>query len=140
MYSIRTELVKVATERDWTEKYSVSVPKKIDSVRWGGNLLPGLMLQCLDSYPAFIDKKLCIHYSHNHMIHLLYILETFEPVQRPSSPPTPLISNTTIKVGSQLEFLRYRHVKGMLLVFSTLCGFFRPFCAYKSSSSSSYPF
>ena len=38
MYSTRTEWLKVATERDLTEKYSVRVPKKLSP--YGG--VPGV--------------------------------------------------------------------------------------------------
>ena len=73
-----------------------------------------------------VDEQLSIHYNYNHMIHLPNILETFEPV---TPPPPSLISNTTTAVGSQFQFLRF--LKCMLLIYSTLCGFCRPFCAYK---------
>ena len=88
----------------------------------------------------FIDKQLSIHCSHNHMIHLPYILETFEPVQHPPPPPPQLLtSNITNKVGSQFQFLRYLKLKDMLLVFSMLCGFCRSFCGYKKHNKHSKP-
>ena len=69
MYSIRTEWLKVATERDSTEKYSVWVPKKMtpyDGVpgvatgahitAWVNAAVPRLFIQLL------IGKHLIIHY------------------------------------------------------------------------------
>ena len=69
MYSIRTEWLKVATERDLTEKYSVWVPKKltpydgVSGVAPGAHItprvnaaVPRLFIQLL------IDKHLSIHY------------------------------------------------------------------------------
>ena len=69
MYSIRTEWLKVATERDLTEKYSVWVPKKLTPyvgvpgvatgthiTAWVNAVVPRLFIQLL------IDKHLSIHY------------------------------------------------------------------------------
>ena len=69
MYSIRTEWLKVATERDFTEKYSVWVPKKLTPyggvpgvatsahiTAWVNAAVPRLFIQLL------IDKHLSIHY------------------------------------------------------------------------------
>ena len=68
MYSIRTEWLKVATERDLTEKYSVWVPKKLTPyggvpevatgahiTAWVNAAEPQLFIQLL------IDKHLSIH-------------------------------------------------------------------------------
>ena len=74
--------------------------EKIDSVQWSGNwltLLPGLMLcSATTQYPALIDKQLSIHYSYSHMIHLPFILETFEPVS--SNPPYNHYSRKSISI------------------------------------------
>ena len=66
MYSIRTEWLKIATERDLTEKYSVWVPKKLSPyvgvaagahiTAWVNAAAPRLFTQLL------IDKHLSIHY------------------------------------------------------------------------------
>ena len=75
MYSIRTEWLKVATERDLTEKYSVWVPKKLTLYGWvpgvgaGTHItawvnaaVPRLFIQLL------IDKHLSIHYRYVYTI------------------------------------------------------------------------
>ena len=69
MYSIRTEWLKVATERDMTEKYSVWVAKKLTPyggvpgvatgahiTAWVNAAVPRLFIQLL------IDKHLSIPY------------------------------------------------------------------------------
>ena len=71
MYSICTEWLKVATERDLTEKYSVWVSKKLTPyggvpgvstvtgghiTAWVNAVVPRLFIQLL------IDKHLSIHY------------------------------------------------------------------------------
>ena len=69
MYFSRTEWLKVATERDLTEKYSVWVPKKLSLygvmpgvaagahiTAWVNAAVPRLFIQLL------IDKHLSIHY------------------------------------------------------------------------------
>ena len=69
MYSIRTEWLKVATERDLTDKYSVRVTKKLTPYgrvpgvatgahisAWVNAAVPRLFIQLL------IDKHLSIHY------------------------------------------------------------------------------
>ena len=90
MYSNSTEWLKVATEGDRTEKYSVWVPKKLTPY---GGTTTGSHVTESESVTAwinaavqrlfiqlFIDKQLCIRYNYNHVIHQPYILETFAPV------------------------------------------------------------
>ena len=67
MYSIRTEWLKLATERDLVEKYSVWVPKKlkpyggVPGVATGAHITAWVNAEVL-FIRLLIDKHLNIHY------------------------------------------------------------------------------